>query len=157
MPRSAKLSARRGSRRPVIQMNDELSIQQTINRYSVAASQADWDRVLATFVPDAVWEVPAHKVRFEGPEAIRSGLIRFSSNTDYIVQVNSPAVITVDGDSATAESVIRECGKLTGQDAALEILGLYKDRLVRTPEGWKFAVRLFELRGMHSFPLLPPS
>lgn len=136
-------------------MNDEVAIQQTINRYSVAASQADWDAVLATFTPDAVWEVPVHKVRFEGPEEIRGGLIRFSSDTDYIVQVNTPAVITVDGDSATAECVIRECGRLSGRDAGLEILGLYKDTLVRTAEGWKFALRRFELRGMHTFPLSP--
>ena len=136
-------------------MNDELSIQQTINRYSVAASQARWDEVLDTFTPDGVWEVPVHQVRFEGPAEIRGGLIRFSGNMDYIVQVNTPSVITVDGDTATAECVIRECGKLTGQDAALEILGLYKDKLVRTPRGWKFTYRLFELRGMHSFPLLP--
>jgi hypothetical protein len=111
--------------------------------------------VLDTFTPDGVWEVPVHQVRFEGPAEIRSGLIRFSGNMDYIVQVNTPSVITVDGDTATAECVIRECGKLTGQDAALEILGLYKDKLVRTPRGWKFTYRLFELRGMHSFPLLP--
>ena len=136
-------------------MHDEIAIQQTINRYSVAASQGDWDAVIATFTPDGVWEVPVHKVRFVGPEEIRSGLIRFSSPMDYIVQLNSPSVITVDGDAATAECVIREGGKLSGADAALEIMGRYKDRLVRTPQGWRFALRLFELAGMHSFPLQP--
>jgi hypothetical protein len=136
-------------------MHDELAIQQTINRYSVASSQARWDEVLATFTPDGVWEVPVHNVRFEGREQIRSGLIRFSGPMDYIVQVNSPSVIEVDGDTATAECVIREGGKLTGADAALEIMGFYKDRLVRTPQGWRFTLRRFELSGMHTFPLLP--
>lgn len=136
-------------------MHDEFAIQQTINRYSVAASQGDWDTVIATFTPGGVWEVPVHNVRFVGPKEIRSGLIRFSSPMDYIVQLNSPSVITLDGDTATAECVIREGGKLTGADAALEIMGLYKDRLVRTPQGWRFTLRRFELAGMHSFPLQP--
>jgi hypothetical protein len=61
----------------------------------------------------------------------------------------------VEGDTATARSVIRECGKFSGRDEALEVLGLYADVLVRTADGWKFAERVFEIRGMHSFPLSP--
>lgn len=136
-------------------MTDEASIQQTLNRYSTAASRADWDKVLATFTPDAVWDVPDLGARFEGLEAIRSGLLRFSGPMDYIVQLNTPAVIEVDGDTATAQSVIRECGKWSGRDEALEVLGLYADKLVRTAGGWKFVERVFEIRGMHSFPLSP--
>jgi ketosteroid isomerase-like protein len=136
-------------------MNDEYAIQQTINRYSVGASRGDWDQVVATFTPDGVWEVPVHSVKFEGREAIRGGLKHFAGPMDYIVQSNSPGVIEVRGDTATADSVIRECGKFTGQDAALEILGHYRDTLVRTAEGWRFTKRVFELQGMHTFPLAP--
>jgi ketosteroid isomerase-like protein len=138
-------------------MTDEASIQQTLNRYSTGASRADWDRVLATFVPDGVWDVPDLGARFEGLEEIRGGLLRFSGPMDYIVQLNTPAVIEVDGDTAAAHSVIRECGKFSGRDEALEVLGLYADKLVRTAGGWKFALRVFEIRGMHSFPLSPPA
>lgn len=136
-------------------MNDEASVQHTLNRYSAHSSRADWDRVLATFLPDGVWQVPGLGARFDGREAIRGGLLRFSGPMDYMLQTNSPAVIEVDGDAATALSVIRECGKFTGRDEALEVLGLYADRLVRTAEGWRFAERVFEIRGMHSFPLSP--
>lgn len=135
-------------------MTDEAAIQQTLNRYSAGASRADWERVLATFLADGVWEVPGLGARFEGLEAIRSGLLRFSAPMDYIVQVNGPAVIEVAGDTAHAVSVIRESGKWAGRDEALEVLGLYDDKLVRTAEGWKFAERIFEIRGMHSFPLV---
>jgi ketosteroid isomerase-like protein len=136
-------------------MIDQFAVQETINRYSVGASRADWDAVVATFTPDGVWEVPVHDVKFEGREAVRGGLKHFSGPMEYIVQSNSPAVIDIDGDTARAVSVIRECGKFAGQDAALEILGHYVDTLVRTPEGWRFKLRVFELQGMHSFPLLP--
>lgn len=68
---------------------------------------------------------------------------------------NSKALIKIDGDKATVRSVIRECGKFSGRNEGLEVLGLYADDLVRTANGWKFRRRCFELRGMHSFPLSP--
>ena len=75
-------------------MYDEFSIQQTINRYSVGASRADWDAVLATFVPDGIWEIPGLGAKFEGLESIRGGMAHFSGTTDYLLQLNSPAVIS---------------------------------------------------------------
>ncbi len=134
---------------------NEFAIQRTINTYSEGASRGDWDQVMSTFIPEGVWEVPVHGARFAGADEVRGGLIFFSAPMAYIVQTNSPALISVDGDKATARSVIRECGKFADRDEALEILGTYQDELVRTPDGWKFARRVFLLAGMHSFPLLP--
>jgi ketosteroid isomerase-like protein len=136
-------------------MRDEHAIQQTISRYSVNASRADWDKVMATFAPNSVWAVPGLGVKFEGLEQIRAGLLHFAGPMDYIVQVNGPAAIEVDGDTATAASAIRENGKFSGRDEALEILGLYIDKLIRTEDGWKFVERVFDLRGMHTFALSP--
>jgi hypothetical protein len=136
-------------------MTDEFAIQETINRYSEGASRADWDQVLSTYLPNGVWEIPDLKAKFEGHKALREGLMHFAGPMDYIVQLNSPALIKLDGDKATARSVIRECGKFAGRDEALEVLGFYADELVRTVDGWKFKRRRFELRGMHSFPLSP--
>lgn len=136
-------------------MFDEIAIQQTLNRYSEASSRADWDEALSTFVSDGVWEVPVFSARFQGDAEIRAGLEHFSGPMAYIVQANAPAVITIDGDTATARSVIRESGKFADRDEALEILGSYQDDLVRTADGWQFARRVFVLAGMHSFPLSP--
>ena len=136
-------------------MSEEFLVQRTINRYSEAASRANWDEVLSTYLPDGIWEVASLSLKFAGHDAVRKGLMQFAGPMDYIVQLNAPALITLDGNNATARSVIRECGKYAGRDVALEVLGFYADRLVRTSEGWKFAHRVFELRGMHTFPLLP--
>jgi len=142
-------------RRRVIPMIEELSIQQTLNRYSESASRADWEQVLSTYVPDGVWEIPYLGAKFEGHDAIRDALRHFGGPMDYIVQINAPALIDVNEDTATARSVIRECGKFMGQNEALEVLGFYADTLLRTPAGWKFTHRVFEVRGMHRFPLVP--
>ena len=138
-------------------MSDLAAIQQVLNTYSVAASLGDIEGMAATFQPDGVWEIPAIGARFEGREAIVAGAQAIIGAIEYIVQLNTPAVIEVDGDTATAQCVIRECGKYAGRDTSLEVLGLYADKLVRTPDGWKFALRTFTVRGMHDFENAPPS
>lgn len=138
-------------------MTDEIAVQQTLNTYSVNASLGNLEDMVATFVPDGIWEIPAIGARFEGHEEILAGANAITGAIEYMVQLNSPAVISIDGDTATAQSVIRECGKYAGRQTSLEVLGLYADRLVRTPNGWKFAQRTFTVRGMHDFENTPPS
>lgn len=138
-------------------MSDEVAIQQTLNAYSVAASLGDHVAMADTYLPDGVWEIPGIDTRLEGREAIIAGADAITGAIEYMVQLNSPAVIKVDGDTATAQCVIRECGKYAGRNTSLEVLGLYDDKLVRTPDGWKFAERIFTIRGMHDFENAPPS
>jgi len=120
-------------------MLDEIAIQQTLNRYTEGSGLADWDQVMSTFMPDGVWEIPAAGAHYQGHAAIQPAMAAFVAQFAYFVQVNSPAIITVEGDKATARSIIRECGKYADRDVALEVLGFYADELVRTPEGWKFS------------------
>ena len=134
-------------------MNDITAIQQTLNRYTEAASRRDWDVVKSCFTEDGIWETPAGKIA--GNQAAVDKMAELVAVFDYIVQINAPGVISVTGDTATARSVVRECGKFVGKDVALEFLAHYNDQLVRTADGWKFAHRVWVTRGMHSFPLLP--
>ena len=135
-------------------MIDETGIQQTISRYSEAASRADWDRVMSTFTADATWEIPSVGLVYREHAVISQAMSAFVAQMAYFVQVNAPASITVDGDRATARSIIRECGKFSDRDEALEILGYYDDELVRTAQGWRFTRRVFHALGQHRFALL---
>ena len=136
-------------------MHDEIAIQQTLNLYSEGASRADWNQVLSTFAPDGIWEIPALTVRLQDRTAIQKVMADFVGQMAYFVQVNSPAIITIDRDRATARSIIRECGKYADRDEALEVLGRYEDELVRTSAGWKFSRRVFHAHGKHTFSLRP--
>lgn len=138
-------------------MTDEFAVQQVLNTYSAMASLGKHEEFAATFTDDGIWEVPGIGARFEGREAILAGARATTEGLDYIVQTNSPAVITVNGDKATALSIIRECGKYKGRQVALEVVGLYDDELVRTGQGWKFARRSLTIRGMHDYAIAPPS
>lgn len=138
-------------------MSDEFAIQQTLNTYSYNATTGDLPAMVATFVEDGVWEVPGIGALCTGHAEILAAAQGITGTIDYMVQMNSPAIIEVNGDTATARSIIRECGKYAGRNTNLEVLGLYVDELKRTPEGWRFAKRTFTVRGMHDFETAPPS
>jgi ketosteroid isomerase-like protein len=138
-------------------MSDEIAIQQTLNTYSFNASTGDLAAMVATFAEDGAWVVPGAGITCTGHEQILAAASAITGAIEYMVQLNSPAIIEVDGDTATAKSIIRECGKYIGRQTNLEVLGLYEDELVRTADGWRFAKRTFTTRGMHDFDTAPPS
>lgn len=130
-------------------MSDKSDIQELLNTYTIHGSRGDWETALSTFTPDGVWAIPAFDVSASGVETIASVIGNFVSAMDFIAQLNSPALIQIDGDKATAKSVIRECGKHKGRNEAMEIVGIYHDDLVRTADGWRFTLRSFEVISMH--------
>lgn len=134
-------------------MLDEIAIQQTLNRYSEGASRGDWQQLMSTFTHDGIWEIPAMKARYQDHAVIQQVMSAFVGQMAYFVQINSPAIITVQGDRATARSIIRECGKFSDRDEALEVFGRYEDELVRTTDGWQFSRRVFHPLGRHTFAL----
>jgi ketosteroid isomerase-like protein len=138
-------------------MSDEFAIQQTLNTYSHSATTGDLEAMVATYAPDGVWEVPSIGALCTGHAEILAASQGIVGAIEYMVQMNSPAIIQVDGHTASAQSIIRECGKYAGRDTCLEVLGLYDDQLVRTAQGWRFAKRTFTVRGMHDYDTAPPS
>ena len=130
-------------------MIDKLEIQETISLYHEGGSTSDWDQVMATFLPDGIWEVPALRILSQGHAAIRETMSALMAPIEYLVQINAPAIIAVDGDSATARSLIRECAKFRGQAGVIDVVGQFNDELRRTPGGWRFAHRTFTILGTH--------
>ncbi|MGE3691001.1 MAG: nuclear transport factor 2 family protein [Novosphingobium sp.] len=135
-------------------MQDELAIQRLINTYSHYGSLGDWDMAVGTYAENGVWEIPHFAMRFEGHAAIRQALTDFFATMDYVVQLNSPALIDVSGDTATARSNIHEGGKVAGEDQGFLFLGYYDDELVRTDAGWKFIRRRFVGTGSSIYTLI---
>lgn len=134
-------------------MSDESDIQRTINTYSQVASLVQVDKVLALYQPDGVWAVPSQGMRCEGHAEIAAQMKLYASAMEFVLQGNSPSVIDIDGDTATARTSIRETGKVAGQDMGFEYIGIYVDKLVRTPGGWKFTERVCEVIGGFTYPI----
>ena len=97
-------------------MQDEWAIQRLINTYSHYGSLGDWDKTVGTYAPDGIWEIPHFGMRFEGHAAIRQALTDFFAGMDYVVQLNSPALIDVTGDRATARSNVNDGRKTAATD-----------------------------------------
>ena len=76
-----------------------MKIQETISLYHEGGSKTDWDQVMATSCRRHL-EVPAH-IRSQGHTAIREAMTALMELVEYPVQINA-AIITVDGDSASA-------------------------------------------------------
>ena len=128
-------------------MIDKLEIQETISVYHEGASKADYDQMMTTFLPDGIWEVPAMKLRSQGIGDIRATMTELMAPIEYLTQINAPAIIAVDGDAASARSLIRECAKFRNRPGLMDVVGQFNDELRRTPDGWKFAHRTFTILG----------
>jgi ketosteroid isomerase-like protein len=139
----------------VASLLDKVEIQETISLYHEAGSTTDWDQMMATFLPDGIWEVPALRIRSQGQAAIREAMTALMEPIEYLVQINAPAIIAVDGDAAAARSLIRECAKLHGQAGVIDVVGRFEDELRRTPDGWRFAHRTFTILGSHLSAEIP--
>jgi ketosteroid isomerase-like protein len=134
-------------------MTDHQAIQTLHSIYAEGSSIGDFDQVTGCFTEDGIWDAGVAGVH-QGRENMAKFMAGFVSQFAYYIQTNSPAIISVDGDTATSRATVRECGKFRGRDEALEVMGYYNDDLIRTPGGWKFTRRRFTGLGAHRFALM---
>lgn len=144
-------------------MLERLAIRELADAYSAAVTQKDEQGIAACFAPDGTWEVRgAAQQRFSGAQAIGRGIMEALAAFDYNVQVNTAFVIDVRGDEATSRCSIVEHGRLKIGAAAI-ISGVYRDRLVRLGDAWRFQDRVCDLAYFRQDPFqgvftaLPPS
>jgi hypothetical protein len=124
-------------------VSDIEDIQMLISLYSEAGALRDWESLVSTFTRDGAWKLAGTDISLDGHAALRAGFPQFVAHMDYLLSINAPAIIAVDGDKATARSLIREAGKVKDADTWMELFGRYEDKLVRTKDGWRFALRTF--------------
>ena len=139
---------------PTIPAEDEAAIVALANRYTDAVNNRDWVRYRACWTDDAVWDLGAPvNQKKEGVEAIMAEVQRAVGAMDLFVQMNhAVAVLSVDGDRASARATLNEIGHvkpenrdLLGGAAGMFILAIYTDDLRRTPEGWRYARRTYQV------------
>ena len=67
-------------------MDDAREIQALINAYHEAGSVGDYERMIATFAPDAVWEFTQSGQSFQGHAAISAAVATFTAALEYVAQ-----------------------------------------------------------------------
>ncbi|MFC4118008.1 nuclear transport factor 2 family protein [Nonomuraea zeae] len=131
---------------------DRSEIEALRGEFSDAAMMRDLDRFAALFTHDGVYRIPDAGIEQAGREAIRAGTEQLGDAWEYFVQTAHPGVIRLDGDAASGRAYVCELGRLRDGTSIFNY-GLFHDRYRRTPEGWKFTERVFEVRYFDTTPL----
>ncbi|PSK93692.1 ketosteroid isomerase-like protein [Murinocardiopsis flavida] len=123
---------------------DRFEIEALRGEYADAAMMGDYDRLASLFTHDALLRIPTI-AEFTSREEIRAGIERLRSNWEVFMHLVHPGTIQVDGDTATGRTYITETGRFHDGRVHLNH-SIYHDRYRRTPDGWQFTQRIYEVR-----------
>jgi len=126
-------------------MADRCEIEALRGEYTDALMMRDYDRLASLFTEDGVVRIPYINAEAVSRQEIRAGVERLQGLWDYFVQTTHPGTIQLEGDTAVGRAYISEFGHL--RDGSCELnYSVYHDRYQHTPDGWKFAERVSEVR-----------
>lgn len=131
---------------------DRFEIEALRGEFTDAVMMHDYDRLASLFTPDATVRMPHIDAEAVSREEIRAGIERLQELWDYFVQTTHPGTILLQGDAASGRTYICELGRFRDGVSHLNY-AVYHDRYQRTPDGWKFAERVYEVRYLDTSPL----
>lgn len=125
---------------------DRLAIDDLLTRYASAVDAKDWDLYASCFTPDARIDYTASGGIAGTLAEVRAWLAEVMGFFPICQHVVANRTIVVAGDTATSRSYLfnpmvvgdRESGGLFLEG------GVYRDRIVRTSDGWRIAERIEE-------------
>ena len=144
---------------------DRVEIEALRGEFTDAGMTHDHDRFAALFTEDGVWRIPAAGIEFTSRAAIRAGRERLHGGWEFFVQTIHPGIIQFDGDpareapggarpsnTASGRSYVAELGRLR-DGGSHQNYAVYHDRYRRTPDGWRFTERVYQVRYLDTTPL----
>ena len=131
---------------------DRVEIEALRGEFTDAVMMRDYGRLASLFTPDGALRIPDARVELADREEIRAWGERVPAVVDYLVQTTQPGMIRLDGDTASGRAYMSELIRLHDGSSQLNY-AIYHDRYQRTPDGWKFTERVFEIRYPDSTPL----
>ncbi len=131
---------------------DRVEIEALRGEFTDAGMTRDYDRFASLFTHDAAWRMPHIGQQFVTREEIRAAIERANDVWDYFVQTPHPGTIQLAGDTAAGRAYIAELGRMRGVTSH-QNYGVYHDRYARTPVGWKFTEREYEVIYVDTTPL----
>jgi ketosteroid isomerase-like protein len=134
---------------------DRVEIEALRGEFTDAVMMRDFDRCWSLFTPDGVVRIPPG-AELAGQDELRAGGERLQGLLDFFVQTTQPGTIRLDGDTAAGRAYISELRH--GHDGRSELsYAVYHDRYRRTPDGWKFTERVYELKYLDRRPPTGPA
>ncbi|MFF1838451.1 nuclear transport factor 2 family protein [Streptomyces sp. NPDC058231] len=134
------------------ELRDRVEIESLRAEFTDAAMMNDHDRLATLFMPDGVVRIPEAGIEAAGREGIRGLGQQRETSFEVFAQTTHPGVTSLSGDTATGRAYLSEVIRIRGGASHLNY-AIYHDRYQRTPEGWRFAERVYEIRYLDSTPL----
>jgi ketosteroid isomerase-like protein len=131
---------------------DRFEIEALRGEFTDALMMRDYDRFASLFTQDGAWRIPYINAGFVSREEIRAGIERMQGLWEYFVQTVHPGTIRLEGDTAVGRAYVSEFGRMRDGSSELNF-SVYHDRYQRTPDGWKFTERVYEIRYLDTTPL----
>jgi ketosteroid isomerase-like protein len=131
---------------------DRVEIGALAGEFTDAVMMRDYDRVSELFTHDGVLRMPNVPVELTGWDELRGWGERVPQFVEFLVQTAHPGIIRLDGDTATGRAYISELIRLRDGRSELNY-AIYHDRYRRTPDGWRFTERVYEIRYADHTPL----
>jgi hypothetical protein len=128
---------------------DRDAIVDVVNRYAYSLDERDWALLDQVFAVDATGQYGGPGSPLEGLEAIGASIRSFLDGCGPSQHLLGNHIVEVNGDEAVSRCKARVYHYGAGERAALtpyECFGVYRDRLRRTPEGWRIAERVFDVQ-----------
>ncbi len=126
---------------------DRLAIADLLHAYCESLDSMDLDRLRAVFAPDCeVAFGPDVRLNANGVEALVAALARLWRWRRTSHHLSNVRITFDDPDSADVVSYVIAWHERPDLSTAT-LYGVYRDRVVRTPDGWRIAARRQEMNG----------
>jgi uncharacterized protein (TIGR02246 family) len=122
---------------------DQLDVRQLTARFTDAVNRRAPRDLAALFTEDGEWHVPGVPVA-RGHDEIADLLGGLLGNFDRLVQLLHSGHVELADDGATSTWYLSEIASSSASGKAFTFVGVYRDELVRTADGWRFAKRAFD-------------
>ncbi len=126
----------------------ERSCERLMVEYCHLVDHGQAAKIADLFTDDGVWKSPA--ATMSGREQVRKGFERRQAQTERMSRhvCNNMLVSVLDADNAEGTVYLTlfrhdgdEARKVSPLDGQPEIVGEYRDRFRKTPDGWRFTHR----------------
>jgi hypothetical protein len=137
------------------ELSDRLEIEQLIVRYSNSIDQRNWDGLDEVFTPDAYIDYRKLGGIDGAYPQVKAWLGPALANFPHYCHLVGNIEITLAGDLASARTLCINPmdTPLPGGGSQVMFLGLwYKDKFIRTPQGWRMSERIEEGCFQHNVP-----
>jgi ketosteroid isomerase-like protein len=131
---------------------DRVEIEALRAEFTDAVMMHDYDRLASLFTQDGTVLLPHAYAGAIRREDMRAGGEQLQALLDYLVQTTHPGTIMLDGDTASGRAYMSELTRFRDGRSELNY-GIYHDRYQRSPDGWKFTERVYEIRYLDATPL----